>query len=961
MSECRCERFEHPPGMTIPAGLTVIPRQIATFYEFRRAMLAAIRRYRAVDGWSACSDDDFGIMLLEMWAYVADVQSFYDEVVAHEAYLRTARLRPSVRKLTGLLGYVPKPAVASTVSLALLAEGRKAIALPKGLAFRSSAFDNEAPQIFELCSETTIHPLNGRWPLEPPRRCTLSITGDASTQSFGQLLMTSGATLKQGDIVLVSVGSSDADTQASTVAGIADTEGDDGGKYKQVDFSPALLLAGGTDPESVGISKTTQTGGLWKATQASGGLQVAQVSGIAISEATHSIEDHITLNKENVAYEKKAIASSQEHVAPEKKDIGHEMAVYIYGDPVSLSGNTIVLDGLYRSIKPGQYIILTREQEYRWFKVAENRETMMTISPADTTTVTDSQNNPVTVAVPAVKAPATQLVLDVSVNDGSRRQAGNDTGDWTSSDASKITLHYGFTSAGAVTVPAGSTIVPADKLIISGRIEEPVDATAPERFLVQDKNETGLELTGTLDYDTRDVRLDQRENWTVPLTTPVSLYGNIVSASRGETVEAEILGSGDASLSNQSFTLKKSPLTYVSCPTADNELGAVSTLKVYVDGVLWKEVPNFYGTDPRAQVYIVRQNDDGESIVTFGDGRRGARLTTGVDNVVAAYRHGAGKAAPPAGAITQLAKPVKGLSAVKSPVAAKGGDDAEASDSLRSYAPQSALLLGRAVSIADTEAVAAGVPGVRAVTVEWQWNEIKQCPVVQLWYIGDDDIKTDIEQRLRSLTDPSMPIAVDVASPVVYTLLIDVEIDGRYLDDDVLSEVRTALMDKEAGLLSPERIGIGKPLFRSRVFEAVTAVEGVGSIQGIWLRSPEILGHVPQHGLGRPPHFRRSAAMYALRLQSHISPSAKERGKRSLSAVFRSAAPNITRSDKASDTALTVESIMRFALPRVKRPGKPYIRTTTPWIVFALRPGAGRYFDFETGGLILNGKESEGG
>ena len=40
-------------------------------------------------------------------------------------------------------------------------------------------------------------------------------------------------------------------------------------------------------------------------------------------------------------------------------------------------------------------------------------------------------------------------------------------------------------------------------------------------------------------------------------------------------------------------------------------------------------------------------------------------------------------------------------------------------------------------------------------------------------------------------------------------------------------------MDKKTGLLSPERIGIGQPLFRSRIFERVVAVLGAVAVQDI--------------------------------------------------------------------------------------------------------------------------------
>ena len=51
----------------------------------------------------------------------------------------------------------------------------------------------------------------------------------------------------------------------------------------------------------------------------------------------------------------------------------------------------------------------------------------------------------------------------------------------------------------------------------------------------------------------------------------------------------------------------------------------------------------FSGAGPQDEVYIVRQNEDGESIVTFGDGETGARLPSGVKNVTASYRFGAGR------------------------------------------------------------------------------------------------------------------------------------------------------------------------------------------------------------------------------------------------------------------------------------------------------------------------------
>ena len=75
-------------------------------------------------------------MWLEMWAYVSDVLAFYDERIANESYLRPARLKPSLRRLVELLGFIPTTGVAGSVSLALIAEGRVQIVLPPITGFQ---------------------------------------------------------------------------------------------------------------------------------------------------------------------------------------------------------------------------------------------------------------------------------------------------------------------------------------------------------------------------------------------------------------------------------------------------------------------------------------------------------------------------------------------------------------------------------------------------------------------------------------------------------------------------------------------------------------------------------------------------------------------------------------------------------------------------------------------------------
>ena len=782
---CPCDKFIHPPGLKIRAGLTSIPRQIAGFPEFRSAMLAAIGGEVALADWRARGEDDLGIMLLEMWAYVCDVLAFYDEVIAHETYLRTIRRRPSLRKLIELLGYLPCPAVAASVKLALLVEGHKPVTLPTGTAFRSGAFDSEPPQVFETTSSAVVHPLFNSWSLAPIPKPTIG-TGGGNTSQL--LLEPYSVNLEVNDVILVRV-LSPARTRTGKVNSVTTITGQDGNQYTQVTLSSSAAIPRSTPPGQIRLSTPGLTASPW----------------------------------------------SIARIYPDLYAI----------DNSSQPGKTaLTLDGLYRQIKPGQYVVLQKGQEYRWFTVTKVIEEMMQSTQAGTTAFPRADGGTASVPTPAIKTPATRLVLDVHINNSQRRMSGPL---WGNSVVSEIIVHYGFTDAGTVTTERQTEVSPAASLSISQAgsiwytkpIEQPQGLTSPKQFLLEDAKERGAEVKGSVDFSSASLTLHSSASWSPPLAMPTTVYGNVVSASRGESVVSEVLGSGDASIASQSFKLKKSPLTYLSSPTSDNESGVASTLQVYVNGILWKAISTFFGVGSSEEVYIVRQNDDGESTVIFGDGVRGARLPTGISNVIANYRYGAGAASPPAGSITQLAKPVKGIQSVKGPVAASGGGDAESSKDLRKYAPRSALILGRAVSIADMEAVAASVSGVRAVSAEWRWHSSKQRPVVLVWYIGESSIKSTVSQKLRNLSEPSIPISAEVAEGTSTTLSLDVEIDSRYLEKNVLKAIRKALMDKETGLLSPERIGIGQPVFRSRIFEAVVEVPGAVGVRDIeWNSAP---------------------------------------------------------------------------------------------------------------------------
>ena len=792
---CICDEFKFPPDVQIAAGLTHLPRQVGTFAEFRRALLRAVsirttallekhplwslrylterdreglkKELEAFGQWRGRHPKDFGMMLIEMWAYVCDLTSFYDEVFAQESYVRTAIRRDSLRRLVDPLGYIPRPAVAALADLAAFADGRRVLSLPVGTAFSSGAFSGHQPQVFELGLQTKIHPLLNEWTILPIRRTTFGTTG-ANRNKF--LCVSGSVSVKEGDLLLVKVGSS---AYVRTVISVATEQGSDHESYSAVTLSSSVWIPGSTPVSAVSLLKPTVKTSLWTQTPFAYG---AVLSG---------------------------------------------SGPYTY-----VSGSYFLLESISSAFKTNQNVIVEKGSTLSLCTVTSAETASVTIKAASTTSITNGATPPVVIAKvpsPAVTAQTTELKVVPPVPGVSFASATD--------ESSEFSIHHSFISAGRVTIEALTEIDRTDPMDVKRPVDRPRDASPPGKFQLEDVNGTGVTRPGSLSFTTGHF-IVQGDPWPNKLATPVKLLGNIVATSRGETVKPETLGVGDSSIANQSFTLKKSPLTYLPSPSESTPSGLTSTLKVYVDGLQWTEVPSFYGHRPEAEIYIVRQDDKNESVVTFGDGVLGRRLNTGV-LVVAYYRFGGGGAMPPAGSITQIAKPVKGLKSVRSPVAPYGGADEEAASSLQKFAPRSALLLGRAVSLPDLEAAAASYAGVRAVAAEWRWSHTLQLPAAHIWYLADGDLTELILNKLRSLTQPDTPIQVERAAATSARLSIQLAWDPKRFETDVLAAVRAALANVETGLLAPEILGIGKTLFRSQLFDAVLDVTGVTSVTGL--------------------------------------------------------------------------------------------------------------------------------
>ena len=121
---CAGRTAQTAPELSNRPGLTAIAYRVGTQAQFKQRMLARLSAAEraALAGLQTREDDDFAIALLDAWATVADVLTFYQERLANEAYLRTATERLSLVHLARTIGYELQPGVAASTSLAFTLE-----------------------------------------------------------------------------------------------------------------------------------------------------------------------------------------------------------------------------------------------------------------------------------------------------------------------------------------------------------------------------------------------------------------------------------------------------------------------------------------------------------------------------------------------------------------------------------------------------------------------------------------------------------------------------------------------------------------------------------------------------------------------------------------------------------------------------------------------------------------------
>jgi hypothetical protein len=774
-----------PLPLENPPGLSQLSYRVGTHGSFKETMLtqlpAAGPSPHPLSALTTREDDDPTIGLVDAWASVLDVLTFYQERIANEGFLRTATECRSVRELASEIGYKLAPGAAACAYLAFeleTAEGAPTeVTIGTGVKVQSLPGPGEQPQTFETIEEIEARP---EWnSFQPQLTETVKLTRQTT-----QLLLEGAANVKSGDLLLL-VGDERINDNTSERWDIRRVE------TVKVDASGAFTTVTWSEP----LGKTIDNHVVWPTTQNPRAYVLRTRVGLFGGNApdARALPDSVVTHLDGTV--------GQDWTKLTLADIRTQTP--------ALPADTVFLDGIYPTMVEGSWVAVGDGINLELYLITESVEdgrTGFTLSTKSTRLRLDGE--------------------DLDKHFGNRVRQ---TTVWGGADEVPIARNR-------LTTPVGP-----GQLTIS--LEEPIPTLPGDRpVIVTGKlaGSTGEELTSELVWTAKPTGTEITQS-AVPLRSgsplvnsyergTVRIAANVAFASHGET-RAEILGNGDASAPFQRFTLKGSPLTYV--PSEDSPTGAVTTLTAHVNDLEWHERRDLYGLGPRDRDYVVSIDDDGKATVEFGDGMMGARLPSGSENVRAQYRVGTGLAGMvKAEQLILLSNPPLGVKRVTNPFAATGASDPEAGDVARDHAPLTVRTLDRTVSLDDFEDFAAAFAGIGKAQASWLWNGEERLIVLTLAAADGTPLDpssvafSNLAKALTAAGEPRRHVRLVPFVPRPFKVGTRLVVDPDRVTSTVLAQATQTLAD----LLAFERRAFAQPLARSEIEAAVQAVDGVVAV-----------------------------------------------------------------------------------------------------------------------------------
>lgn len=845
-----CDRPPRFPGaIANRPGLNRLGYRIGDYASLRAHLLDQLVKSPALAGWTHLQPDDPGIALLEGAAMLADLLTFYQELYANETKLRTATWQESVFDLVRLTGYRPAPGLGGSARFALELKDGDPVMVAAGFAFQAMIEGADQPAIFESSESVMAWPQLSRFhlyrrrsglaPIAPGTRALDIVrVGDAD-----DLASRAGHGIEPGDRLLLMSGPFD----PYEVLVVKETE-------QRLD-RVTLHLDGAVRRTHPGQVSAYRLGRTFRHYGADAPRRFYQFRDDPPKTFGHDTRyDRPTAAPSGGSSYYSALAAREMPLAGEVDDLAT-------GATLVCTGQTSL--GTVRDFVYARRVERVRPRELLWANASAPVSVVELDAPL--TAAASTRARPLSGRARLETQPGATGNVGAGLF---ARAAGSPTGPFQPvallielHDIRRLRLHETRGARMVLRAPPVQQAGLGDGRVNFFGTRAAADALAGRTLLLDGLTDTPEairvapdqpELAALPSGPPGDRRMWPIALGTVPASGPagfgeadpaVTVYGNIVAATQGETQAEAPIGSGDARLAYQTFALPKGPLTFLSDPSRSPPYAPELTVRV--SGRSWRRVATLFGQPPDAEVYVVRADGAGGQWVQFGDGVSGARLPSGRNNVSAVWRVGSGAVGGLVdGAQVKAKGRLKPLRQVRMPGPVTGGAAAEAMAGAREAAPGRMQSLGRLVGLADYQAEALAVPGVLKAGAVFAAEARR--PAITVTVLTEDPspqavaaVEAALLQADRCRGPRRYPLQVIAGRRRYVHLALSLGYDPDRRRADIEAAVTAALgalpVDRagapDAGLFAEPRRRFGQDVHISQAVAAVQAVDGVRWVQ----------------------------------------------------------------------------------------------------------------------------------
>lgn len=126
------------------------------YYSIREQLITRVNRQ--IQEWTGQDPADFGLAMVEAFAYVGDIVAYYIDRIANEGFLLTATQRQSLLDLAAIYGYTPSGYQSAYVTVTFVNDSESDVTLPANTQLSGEVVNNDTVEqlIFTTLEDVTI-------------------------------------------------------------------------------------------------------------------------------------------------------------------------------------------------------------------------------------------------------------------------------------------------------------------------------------------------------------------------------------------------------------------------------------------------------------------------------------------------------------------------------------------------------------------------------------------------------------------------------------------------------------------------------------------------------------------------------------------------------------------------------------------------------------------------------------